>query len=197
MFPKVIQDLIDSLQRLPGIGPKSAEKLAFYLLRMPQSFLTDLSVSVAELKNKVGYCATCKNVTDGKVCTICDNPDRDKNVIMVVEEPMDVVAFERSKKYKGVYHVLHGRISPLENIGPDELFINELLDRVKAAKEIIVATNPTMEGEATALYLNKRIKALSSKIKTSRLGMGIPTGADLDYADDMTLTQAIEGRREI
>lgn len=197
MFPKVITDLIDSLRRLPGVGPKSAEKLAFYLLRMPQSFLTDLSVSISELKDKVSYCEICKNATDQKVCVICENVDRDQNMVMVVEEPMDVVAFERSKKYKGVYHVLHGRISPLENIGPDELFINELLGRVKTVKEIIIATNPTMEGEATALYLNKRIKALSFKVKTSRLGMGIPTGADLDYADDMTLTQAIEGRREI
>ncbi|OGM76983.1 hypothetical protein A2188_00530 [Candidatus Woesebacteria bacterium RIFOXYA1_FULL_43_9] len=120
-------------------------------------------------------------------------------MVMVVEEPMDVVAFERGKKYQGVYHVLHGRISPLENIGPDELFINELLSRVKNTKEIIIATNPTMEGEATALYLNKKIKDLPAgrQVKISRLGMGIPTGADLDYADDMTLTQALEGRREI
>ena len=199
MFPKVITDLIDSLRRLPGIGPKSAEKLAFYLLRLPQSFLTDFSSSILELKNKVSYCEICKNVTDQKVCRICESADRDQDMVMVVEEPMDVVAFERGKKYQGVYHVLHGRISPLENIGPDELFINELLSRVKNTKEIIIATNPTMEGEATALYLNKKIKDLPAgrQVKISRLGMGIPTGADLDYADDMTLTQALEGRREI
>ena len=199
MFPKVITDLIESLRRLPGIGPKSAEKLAFYLLRLPQSFLTDFSTSIAELKSKVSYCEICKNVTDQKVCRICESADRDQDMVMVVEEPMDVVAFERGKKYQGVYHVLHGRISPLENIGPDELFINELLSRVKNTKEIIIATNPTMEGEATALYLNKKIKDLPAgrQVKISRLGMGIPTGADLDYADDMTLTQALEGRREI
>ncbi len=199
VFPKVITDLIDSLRRLPGIGPKSAEKLAFYLLRLPQSFLTDFSSSILELKNKVSYCEICKNVTDQKVCRICESADRDQDMVMVVEEPMDVVAFERGKKYQGVYHVLHGRISPLENIGPDELFINELLSRVKNTKEIIIATNPTMEGEATALYLNKKIKDLPAgrQVKISRLGMGIPTGADLDYADDMTLTQALEGRREI
>jgi len=197
VFPKVITDLIESLRRLPGIGPKSAEKLAFYLLRMPQSFLTDFSSSVLELKSKVNYCATCKNVTDRKVCKICENAGRDQGVVMVVEEPMDVVAFERGKKYQGVYHVLHGRISPLENIGPDELFIKELLDRVKDVDEIIIATNPTMEGEATALYLNKKLKIENSKLKITRLGMGIPTGADLDYADDMTLSQALEGRREI
>ena len=199
VFPKVITDLIESLRRLPGIGPKSAEKLAFYLLRLPQSFLTDFSSSILELKNKVSYCEICKNVTDQKVCRICESADRDQDMVMVVEEPMDVVAFERGKKYQGVYHVLHGRISPLENIGPDELFINELLSRVKNTKEIIIATNPTMEGEATALYLNKKIKDLPAgrQVKISRLGMGIPTGADLDYADDMTLTQALEGRREI
>ena len=173
--------------------------MAFYLLRLPQSFLTDFSSSILELKNKVSYCEICKNVTDQKVCRICESADRDQDMVMVVEEPMDVVAFERGKKYQGVYHVLHGRISPLENIGPDELFINELLSRVKNTKEIIIATNPTMEGEATALYLNKKIKDLPAgrQVKISRLGMGIPTGADLDYADDMTLTQALEGRREI
>ena len=202
VFPKVIQDLIDSLRRLPGIGPKSAEKLAFYLLRMPQAFLTDFSVSIAELKKRVNYCEVCKNATDQTVCRICEDAGRNKSLVMVVEEPMDVVAFERMGKFKGTYHVLHGRISPLENIGPDELFINELLNRVKGresgrVEEVIIATNPTMEGEATALYLNKKIKELNAKVKMTRLGMGIPTGADLDYADDMTLTQALEGRREI
>jgi len=151
------------------------------------------------LKKKTVFCSVCKNITEVDLCPICSDPSRDRKVIMVVEQPLDLIAFEKTGKFKGLYHVLHGRISPLENIGPDEIFVDDLLKRISSQDidEIIIATNPNMEGEATAMYLAKEIRKISDSIKITRLGMGIPTGADLEYADDLTLTQALEGRRQI
>lgn len=198
-LPKVIESLIESFQKLPGIGPKTAQRLTFYLLNVPQSQLDYFSESLLNLKKKTVFCSVCKNITEVDLCPICSDPSRDRKVIMVVEQPLDLIAFEKTGKFKGLYHVLHGRISPLENIGPDEIFVDDLLKRISSQDidVIIIATNPNMEGEATAMYLAKEIRKISDSIKITRLGMGIPTGADLEYADDLTLTQALEGRRQI
>jgi recombination protein RecR len=196
-----IAALIESFQKLPGVGPKSAQRLTYYLLHVPQSQLDDFAESVARLKKDTVLCSVCKNVSETNPCSICSDATRDHSLVLVVEQPLDILAFEKTGRFKGIYHVLHGAISPLENIGPDEIFIQDLLDRIKndesGIKEIIIATNPTMEGEATSMYLTKQIKGEGSKIKITRLGMGIPTGADLEYADEMTLTQALDGRREL
>lgn len=192
--------LIESFQKLPGIGPKSAQRLSFYLLHVPQSELDSFSKALSGLKKETVFCSICKNVSESDPCPICSDSSRDKSTIMVVEQPLDILAFEKTGKYKGVYHVLHGSISPLENIGPDEIFIDDLLKRAKSpVKEIIIATNPTMEGEATAMFIKKKLNesGKAKKIKLTRLGVGVPTGADLEYADETTLTQAIEGRREL
>jgi recombination protein RecR len=194
-----IAALIESFQKLPGIGPKSAQRLTYYLLHVPQSQLDDFAGSIERLKKDTKVCSVCKNVNETDPCSICSDPSRDHSTVMVVEEPLDVLAFERTGRFKGLYHVLHGAINPLENIGPDEIYIDSLIDRLtdKSVKEIIIATNPTMEGEATSMYLLKKMKIENSELKISRLGMGIPTGADLEYADEVTLTQAIDGRREL
>jgi recombination protein RecR len=200
---KPIAALIESFQKLPGVGPKSAQRLTYYLLHVPQSQLDDFAESVSRLKKDTKLCSICRNVSETDPCPICDDPSRDHSAIMVVEQPLDILAFEKTGKYKGVYHVLHGAINPLENIGPDEIYIDDLLKRVQKLKsdsaEIIIATNPTMEGEATSMFLKKKFQEmeLSHKVKVTRLGMGIPTGADLEYADETTLTQALEGRREL
>lgn len=199
---KAISSLTESFEKLPGIGPKSAQRLTYYLLRVPQSQLDEFGENLSRLKRDTMLCSVCKNIAETDPCPICSDSSREHSSCLVVENPLDVLAFERSGRYKGVYHVLHGSINPLENIGPDEIFIDDLLKRIKneGAKkitEIIIATNPTMEGEATSMYLSKQIKAIDPKIKITRLGMGIPTGADLEYADDTTLTQALEGRREL
>lgn len=196
-----IAALIESFQKLPGIGPKSAQRLTYYLLHVPQSQLVDFAESLVKLKKDTKLCSICKNVSEADPCPICSDPARDKSTLLVVEEPLDILAFEKTGKYRGVYHVLHGAINPLENVGPDEIYIRDLLDRIRDQEsgilEVIIATNPTMEGEATAMYINKQLKVKSEKLKVSRLGMGIPTGADLEYADETTLTQALEGRREL
>jgi recombination protein RecR len=196
---KAITFLTESFEKLPGIGPKSAQRLTYYLLRVPQTQLDEFSNNLTRLKKDTVLCSVCKNIAESDPCVICSDEARDHTVCLVVENPLDVIAFERSGRYKGVYHVLHGAINPLENIGPDEIFVQSLLDRIKneelKIKEIIIATNPTMEGEATALYITKKIRSTKSEIRITRLGMGIPTGADLEYADDTTLTQALEGRR--
>lgn len=198
---KPIQSLIESFSKLPGVGPKSAQRLTYYLLHVSQSQLDDLSESVSRLKKDTVLCSTCKNVSETDPCPICVDTARDHSTIMVVEQPLDIIAFERSGSFKGAYHVLHGSINPLDNIGPDEIYVQQLLDRIKNEKlkinEIIIATNPTMEGGATAMYLQKQLLIINSKLLITRLGMGIPTGADLEYADDTTLTQALEGRREL
>lgn len=200
--PKAIQNLIDSFEKLPGIGPKTAQRLTFYLLHVPQSELDEFAKNLSFLKIKTKICSICHNVTEEDPCPICLDPQRDKKVIMVVEQPLDVIALERTGKFNGVYHVLHGVINPLENIGPDELFMDDLFEKVKVqgsekVKEVIIATNPTMEGDATAMYISKRLKTQDSRLKITRLGMGVPTGADLEYADEATLKEAIEGRRQI
>lgn len=200
---KAISSLTESFEKLPGIGPKSAQRLTYYLLHVPQRELDEFSNNLSRLKKDTVLCSICKNVAETDPCLICEDKSRDHSVCLVVENPLDVIAFERSGRYKGLYHVLHGAINPLENIGPDEIFIDDLLKRVNKLKEVIIATNPTMEGEATSMYLLKQIrstlrdKIANNKIKITRLGMGIPTGADLEYADDVTLTQALEGRREL
>jgi recombination protein RecR len=215
-IPKPISSLIESFEKLPGIGPKTAQRLTYYLLHVPQSELDDFAVALSNLKKDTVLCSVCKNVAESNPCPICIDPNRDKSVILVVEQPLDILAFEKTGKYHGLYHVLHGAIDPLNNIGPDELFINDLMNRVKGqegerVKEIIIATNPTMEGEATAMYLTKKVKEQEARLQTpkrsdngqgervkiTRLGMGVPTGADLEYADEVTLNHALEGRREL
>lgn len=199
---KALVRLIDSFQKLPGIGPKTAQRLSYYLLHVPQSELDEFSESLADLKKNTVLCSICKNVGETDPCDICSDANRDSTMILVVEQPLDILAFERTGKYNGVYHVLHGAINPLDNIGPDEIYIKDLLERLtdgggQEVEEIIIATNPTMEGDATAMYLSKKLKTQNYKLKVSRLGMGVPTGADLEYADDTTLSEALEGRREL
>ncbi|MEK7521608.1 MAG: recombination mediator RecR [Patescibacteria group bacterium] len=200
-LPKAVRNLSESFEKLPGIGPKTAQRLTFYLLHVPQEQLEDFASSLENLKKSTVLCSICKNVGESDPCLVCSDSTRDKSKVMVVEQPLDLLALERSGKYRGVYHVLHGVINPLENIGPDEIFIKQLVDRVsdRDISEIILATNPTMEGEATAMYIKRQIgelKIKNSKLKITRLGVGVPTGADLEYADDVTLKYAIEGRRE-
>lgn len=198
-LPTPVRKLIESFEKLPGIGPKTAQRLTFYLLHVPQKQLNEFSESLSALKKRTVLCSICLNVAEKDPCPICSDRNRDKSIICVVEQPLDVLALEKTGEYKGVYHVLHGAISPLSNIGPDELHIREILDRVKGregeeVKEIILATNPNMEGEATAMYVAKLIKPLG--IKVTRLAHGLPVGADLEYADEVTLSRAIEGRRK-
>ncbi len=199
-----LQNLIESFEKLPGIGPKSAQRLTYYLLHVPQMQLDEFGENLSRLKKDTVLCSICKNVGEVDPCEICSDRLRDKNLIMVVEQPLDVLAMERAGRFKGVYHVLHGAINPLENIGPDEIYVADLIKRVIKSEdqtdEVIIATNPTMEGDATAMYIAKELKKMkieNSKLKITRLGMGVPTGADLEYADELTLRQAIEGRREL
>lgn len=209
-IPKVISRLIDSFERLPGIGPKTAQRLTFYLLHVPQSDLDEFAQALSSLKKNTVLCSVCRNVDENDPCWVCSDASRSKQSIMVVEQPLDVMAIEKTGKYKGAYHVLHGAINPLENIGPDEIYIGELVKRMKQYQgddgmEVIIATNPTMEGEATAMYIKRELKNFASRVpprrgqnselKITRLGVGIPTGADIEYADETTITQAIEGRR--
>jgi recombination protein RecR len=198
---KPITNLIDAFSKLPGIGPRTAERLTYYLLHVPQTELNSFSEALSRLKKDTVICSVCKNVSETDPCAICGDSSRDHSTVLVVEQPLDILAFEKTGRYKGVYHVFHGAINPLENIGPDELYIEDLIKRVKSQDskiaEVIIATNPTMEGEATAMYLTKQLKGVSPRLKITRLGMGVPTGADLEYADEVTLTQALEGRREL
>ena len=200
-IPRAVSLLVESFQKLPGIGPKTAQRLTYYLLHVPQAELDGFSQAVVNLKKDTVLCSLCRNVGEKDPCSICSDQTRDKSVILVVEQPLDVLAFEKTGKYHGLYHVLHGVINPLENIGPDEIYISDLMPRITSRKspvtEVIIATNPTMEGEATAMYLSKKLKGKNEKLKITRLGMGIPTGADLEYADEVTLTQALFGRREL
>ena len=197
-IPKAIQDLIESFEKLPGIGSKTAQRLTFYLLHVPQGELDNFSKSIQSLKKETIICSSCFAVDEADPCSICSNSSRDKSTICVVEEPLDVLALEKNGRYKGVYHVLHGKIDPLNNIGPDEIYIKQLLDRASGVgiKQIILTTNPTMEGEATAMYIARQIKNQKSKIKITRIGRGLPTGADIEYADELTLQRAMEGRSE-
>jgi recombination protein RecR len=192
-----VQDLIDELGRLPGVGPKSAQRIAFYLLKVPKDDALRLAKAVAEVKDKVRFCARCFNVSEHELCTICDDPRREGTVVCVVEEPRDLVAVEKTGEFKGRYHVLQGAISPIEGIGPEQLRIRELLDRIGAEgiEEVILCTNPNLEGEATALYLGRLLKPLG--LTVTRIASGLPVGGDLEYADELTLGRALEGRREV
>ena len=196
LLPKAISKLIESFERLPGIGPKTAQRLAFYLLHVPQEELDGFAKNLTNLKANTVICSICKNVAEGDPCDICKNPSRDQSMICVVEQPTDVLSIERTGKFNGLYHVLHGAIDPLNNIGPDELVIDDLLKRLKTPKrpnELILATNPNMEGEATAMYLQKQIP---KGVSVTRLAHGLPVGADIEYADEVTLSRALEGRRQ-
>ncbi len=194
-IPKVVRDLIEAFERLPGIGPKSAQRLTYYLLHAPKEQAEKLATAAVALKEKTVLCQICFNISENDPCEICTDDSRDQSLIGVVEDPLDVLALERAN-FKGLYHVLHGCISPLENIGPEELHIKELLPRLRdgSVMEIILATNPTMEGDATAMYIERLIKPLGVKI--TRIGRGLPAGGDLEYADETTLTRALEGRKE-
>lgn len=202
-IPKAIANLVDAFERLPGIGPKTAQRLTFYLLHVPQTMLDDFASALQNLKKNTILCSICFNVSETDPCPLCNNINRDHGTICVVEQPLDVLALDRNGVYKGVYHILHGAISPLNNIGPDELKIRELLKRIKESpeevKEVILATNSNMEGEATAMYIARELgkfKMQNAKFKISRLAHGLPVGGDVEYADEVTLQRAIEGRRE-
>ena len=198
-IPKSIQSVTESFERLPGIGPKTAERLTFYLLHVPQGELDRFAKSVQNLKLGTIICTNCFNVGESDPCSICEDEVRNHSLLCVVEQPLDVIALEKNRKYPGVYHVLNGKIDPLNNIGPDEIRIHELVERVKndsRITEIILATNPTMEGEATAMYIAKQLKTVKSDLKITRIGRGLPVGADLEYADPTTLERAMEGRSE-
>lgn len=192
-----IANLIEQLSKLPGIGRKTAQRLAFYILEMDKLEAEKLSTSILEAKEKIRFCSICQNLTDKDPCHICQNEKRDKSIICVLEGAKDILAMERSREYKGQYHILHGLISPMDNVGPDDIKIKELLNRLAdgVVEEIIVATNPTVEGEATSLYLSRLIKPLG--VKVTRIAHGIPVGGDLDYFDEVTISKAMENRREI
>jgi recombination protein RecR len=192
-----IAKLIEELSKLPGVGNKTAQRLAFYLLDMPYSEVEQLAGAIVSAKKNIKYCKVCCNITDEEICNICANPKRDNSIICVVEDAKDVVAMEKTKEFKGLYHVLHGAISPMEGIGPENIRIKELLTRLGEhdIQELILATNPNIEGEATAMYVSRLVKPLG--IKATRIAHGIPVGGDLEYADEVTLMKALEGRREI
>ncbi|EKD85716.1 MAG: recombination protein RecR [uncultured bacterium] len=212
-IPKAVQNLVESFEKLPGVGQKTAQRLTFYLLHVPQSELDSFARAIGSLKNNTLVCSVCLNIGEKDPCDICSDTQRNKDTICVVEQPLDVLALEKNGKYQGVYHVLHGKIDPLNNIGPDEIYIGKLLDRIRDSKnshtisEVIIATNPTMEGEATAMYITKQIKSqipaspagrlsLKSQIKITRIGRGLPVGSDIEYADEVTLQRAMEGRQD-
>lgn len=195
-YPQSILRLIEEFSRLPGVGSKTAQRLAFHVLNMPMENAVKLSEAIVEAKRNIKYCSVCGNFTDSNLCSICGNPSREKETICVVQDPRDIVAMEKTREFKGLYHVLHGAISPLNGIGPDDIRIKELLSRMnKDIKEVIVATNPNVEGEATAMYISRLLKPLG--VKVTRIAHGIPVGGDLEYADEVTLGKALEGRREI
>lgn len=199
-----VSNLIDAFSRLPGIGPKTASRLAYYLLRADDEIALNLATALQELKARTLFCSVCHNIADRDPCAICDDPQRDPTIICVVEEPLDVQAIERTGDYRGRYHVLHGAISPTEGIGPEDLKIRELLQRVQASQseeaapaiqELLIATNPNLEGEATAMYIARLFKPLG--VRVTRLARGLPTGGDLEYADEVTLSNALAGRVEL
>ena len=195
-LPDPLLRLIEELQRLPGIGPKGAQRLAFHLLRTPREHTDRLADALREVKDRVTYCSICNNITDADPCGYCSNPDRDPHTICVVEEPQNVTAIEKTREFKGLYHVLMGALSPLQGIGPDDLKIKGLLTRLSnGVTEVILATNPNVDGEYTAVYLARLLKPLG--VKVTRIAMGVPVGSDLDYADEITMHKSLEGRREV
>ena len=196
MYPVSLQELIDEFNKLPGIGHKSAVRLAFHVMNMPEEKVQKFVNAINRAKTSVHLCSKCQNLTDKEVCDICASTKRDTNVICVMESPKDVTALEKTREYNGLYHVLHGAISPMDGIGPDDIKIKELISRLTPeVTEVIMATNPTVEGEATAMYIARLLKPMG--ITVTRIAHGIPVGGDIEYADEVTLTRAIEGRREI
>ncbi len=199
-LPRAIRHLIEKFERLPGIGPKSAQRLVFYLLHNPEHELQDFAQKLIALKQNTVLCSLCHNVAESDPCEICGDDTREHDLLCVVEQPLDLLALERSGKYAGKYHVLHGAIAPLNNIGPDQLYLQDLLQRLNGIKEVILATNPTMEGDATALYIAELINQSLAQVdrpQITRIGHGLPIGADIEYADGITLARALEGRRLI
>ncbi len=199
-LPNSLQKLINEFSKLPGVGAKTAQRLAFYLLKKDNIDILSLSSSISELKNGVVFCSVCHNMVETDPCWTCTDPARDKSILCVVEEPLDALAIDKAGHFKGLFHVLGGVLNPLEGIGADQLKINSLIDRIinneLGIKEIIIATNPSLEGEATAMHLSKIIKQANSQVKITRIARGLPMGGDLEYADDITLMRAMEGRRE-
>jgi recombination protein RecR len=197
VFAGPVQDLIDELGRLPGIGPKSAQRIAFYLLRAAKEDAIRLARAIEEVKERITFCRRCFNVAEGELCALCADDRRDPTVVCVVEEPRDIVAVEKTREYRGRYHVLQGAINPIEGIGPEQLRIKELLARIQSEElaEVILCTNPNLEGEATAMYLARLLTPLG--VKVTRIASGLPVGGDLDYADELTLGRALEGRRQV
>jgi recombination protein RecR len=195
-FPSSLQRLVEELQRLPGIGPKGAQRLAFHILKTPRDTTDRLIDAVRDVKERITYCSVCSNIPDVDPCCFCSNTDRDHRTICVVEEPTNVAAIEKTREFKGVYHVLMGALSPLQGVGPDDLKIKSLLARLSnGVTEVILATNPNVEGEATAIYLARLLKPLG--VRVTRIAMGLPVGSDLEYADEITMNKAMEGRREV
>lgn len=196
-YPEPIAKLIESFSRLPGIGPKTAARLAFYVLRMKEADVIDFAKALVNVKRNLTYCSVCCNITDTDPCRICSDKSRDISVICVVQEPKDLVAMERTREFNGHYHVLNGAISPMDGVGPDDIRIAELVRRLgdERVQELILATNPNIEGEATAMYLSRLVKPFGMKV--TRIAHGLPVGGDLEYADEVTLTKALEGRREL
>ena len=197
MYTSLVQDLIDELGRLPGIGPKSAQRIAFHLLKLPREDAVRLAAVIVEVKDKVSFCTRCFNVAEGAECDICSDARRDATLLCVVEEPRDIAALEKTHDFRGRYHVLQGAINPIEGVGPDQLRVRELLRRLgeEDIAEVILCTNPNLEGDATAMYLSRQLRPLG--IKVTRLASGLPVGGDLEYADELTLGRALEGRREV
>jgi recombination protein RecR len=197
VLPQTVERLINEFARLPGIGPKSASRLTFYLLRAGGDQALDLAEALRDLKEQTRFCSVCFNITEQDPCLICEDETREQQVLCVVEEPLDVLAIERSRAYNGRYHVLHGAISPVEGIGPEDLRVDELVRRVQTGefREVILATNPTLEGESTALYLQRRLAG--TEVRLTRLARGLPVGGDLEYTDEITLGRALEGREEL
>lgn len=196
-LPEPISKLMDGFMRLPGIGPKTAQRLAFFVLGMDEEDVVDLAKALVRAKRDLKKCSICSHITEQDTCEICRDKERDRSIICVVQDPRDVIAMERTREYHGLYHVLHGAISPMEGIGPDELSIPDLLRRLEdeTVQELILATNPNIEGEATAMYLQRLVKPFG--LKVTRIAHGLPVGGDLEYADEVTLTKALEGRREL
>lgn len=204
ILPKAVEKLIESFEKLPGIGPKTASRLTFYLLHVPQGYLDQFGDAIKTLKTLTVFCSQCFNIGEEDPCIICQDIDRDSSLVCVVEQPIEIISFEKTGRFKGLYHCLHGAINPLSNIGPDEIHIAELITRLRSGKikEVILATNPNMEGEATAMYIKREIsqlkagRPLAENIKITRLAHGLPVGGDIEYADEVTLSRAMEGRRE-
>ena len=196
-FAEPLARLITEFKRLPGIGQKSAQRIAFHLLRVPREEAEQLSAAILDVKDKLGLCRLCNNISESELCLYCRDPHRDPKVVCVVEEPPNIVGIETTRQYEGRYHVLHGALSPLRGIGPESLKIKGLVERIGQGEiqEVIVATNPTVEGEATAVYLARLLKPLG--VKVTRIGMGVPVGSDLEFADEVTISKAMEGRREM